>query len=186
MCVRPAVVSNYRLTAGVGTALPYGGDVVASPPLMRAIITRTTTGFALAFDCSTCNVVLARFVSPVFSEEAFPSDADDTVDLMFISSVCRSWIIERESGEYSVLTVVERCCPWCWSAATSPGNNGAAGTGASGLCWVYLSLILISASLGCSPSKHRWLITGGDDETWCYLHERSDSEKLQFFSVKFS
>lgn len=57
MFVCLAFVANYRLTVGVETALPYGGDAAASPLVMFTNHYPQTTGFALAFDCLTHNLL---------------------------------------------------------------------------------------------------------------------------------
>lgn len=167
MCVCPALICNYRLAVGVQTALPYGSDVVASPLLMHTIITRGQLGF-----CTPSQLALAaiwqttwsqRTLSHWFSEEAFPNGTDvrrSGLDVYFIR-VPKLNYWEEEQKIFSPTVWSEWRCPWCWSAATSLGNNCAAGRGgASGLCWVYLSPILISAppgirSLEALPTDYR-------------------------------
>lgn len=166
VCVCPALICNYRLAVGVQTALPYGSDV-ASPLLMHTIITRGQLGF-----CTPSQLALAaiwqttwsqRTLSHWFSEEAFPNGTDvrrSGLDVYFIR-VPKLNYWEEEQKIFSPTVWSEWRCPWCWSAATSLGNNCAAGGGgASGLCWVYLSPILISAppgirSLEALPTDYR-------------------------------
>lgn len=197
LCVCPALICNYRLAVGVQTALPYGSDVVVSPLLMHTIITRGRLGF-----CTPSRLALAtiwhttwsqRTLSHGFSEEAFPNDTDvrrSGLDVYFIR-VPKLNYWEEEQKIFSPTVWSEWRCPWCWSAATSLGNNCAAGGGgASGLCWVYLSPILISAPPWDTVpwSIADWLQTRMMKQGECYLRGHSANKRflLFFFFVVFS